>query len=172
MKTDPRTFAIERHGEQTYGDDYPYHYHLDKVASIAEKYLNGRTVFFSGLAENFPETVMAVAYLHDVLEDTPTSFGDLEHFFGSKIADLVDNLTDVPGANRKIRKLNTWWKIRRSPISVYIKLCDRIANTSEAEKLDMYQKEYPLFEAALYQPGQFEEMWEDLKTLTFKKEMA
>ena len=77
---DPRAFAIEAHGTQTYGK-LPYVVHLDEVASILPS----------------DPALRAVAYLHDVLEDTAVTFEMLAQRFGSTIAEAVELVTDPEG---------------------------------------------------------------------------
>lgn len=155
-----REFAIKAHGDQKYGDNEPYVNHLDEVAAIALQYFHYWNTTEFHLVED-------ACYLHDVLEDTDTSEGELIKKFPYTF-DIVVNVTDQPGANRKERKRNSWWRIRRDPKSIFVKLCDRLANTRRKGKIDMYRKEFPLFEAALYRPGQFEDLWEELRKETFK----
>jgi len=54
------------------------------------------------------ETVLAAALLHDTIEDTATSYEELQAAFGSRIADLVQECTDdksLPKAERKRRQI-------------------------------------------------------------------
>lgn len=154
-----KEFALKAHGDQKYGDK-PYEYHLQKVVDNVIDNINE----LDGLYWFNPITIaIATAWLHDTLEDTKVTATDFERAGISDVVQFVINVTDAPGANRKERKLNTWHKIRRSEISIYVKLCDRLANVSEGGKLDMYREEMPLFEAALYFPGQFEGLWEKIR---------
>lgn len=41
------------------------------------------------------EALVAAAYLHDVVEDTPHSLAEIEEHFGPEIARLVDELTEA-----------------------------------------------------------------------------
>jgi len=53
------------------------------------------------------QEMIAAAWLHDTVEDTPATLGDIEHAFGNGVAQLVSDLTDVsrPGdGNRAVRK--------------------------------------------------------------------
>ncbi len=53
------------------------------------------------------EEMLAAAWLHDTVEDTPTTLGDIESHFGPKVAELVRMLTNVSRAedgNRFERK--------------------------------------------------------------------
>lgn len=142
-----RAFAMERHGDQAYGT-LPYVAHLDLVASNVRRY---------GLAYGSNRVVRLVAaYLHDVVEDTPTTVAEVRALFGDEVADLVWAVTNEPGSNRKERAVATYPKIRAAGRdAVALKLCDRIANVEfcraqRDHRLRMYQKEHASFRAALY----------------------
>jgi len=135
-------FAVDAHGNQKYGDK-PYSYHLKKVFDIAVKYKG------SSVAKQ-------AALLHDVLEDTPITKETLEGHFGKEVADVVDLLT-----NQTSKKV-TFERIRTNPTAVFVKLCDRLANASEGEKLDKYKKEYPMFRQILKKDGEFNSLWSEL----------
>lgn len=148
-----RTTAIEAHTGQRYGD-FPYEKHLDDVATLALKF-------------GLPEDVVRAAYLHDAVEDTPVSTGEIYSKFGKEIALLVFSVTDEPGKNRKERHKKTYRKlIMMGADAVALKLCDRIANMRHSREhgtlLDMYINEYKEFRTALYTVGQNEELWEEL----------
>lgn len=159
-----RDFAILAHGDQQYAGN-PFIFHLDQVAAIAQQYSHYWSATEFQLIEN-------LCYLHDVLEDTKVSREEIAENFNAITAQLAFNLTDEPGANRKERKRNTWHKIRRNRKTIFVKLCDRIANTRYSkftgEKIDMYRKEFPQFEAALYNPHEFRSMWEELRRETYE----
>lgn len=79
-----------------------------------------------------PEMV-AAAYLHDVVEDTPVTIEEIEAEFGPKVAELVDWLTDVSrpeDGNRRTRKaIDLEHSARAPPDAKTIKLADLIDNT-------------------------------------------
>jgi len=80
-----RTFATEAHrriGHQRKYTQQPYDVHLRSVAE--------RVASVTKDAE-----MVAAAWLHDVVEDTPATVGEIERAFGRGVADLVDALTDV-----------------------------------------------------------------------------
>lgn len=70
-----------------------------------------------------------VALLHDILEDTPTTFEEIEEAFGLDIADAVLALTkneQLPPAQQIPDSLN---RIKSQPMEVWaVKLADRISN--------------------------------------------
>ena len=155
MTTDPidaSTFARFAHGNQKYGDQ-PYIVHLRAVASEMFELLvseRGLLFFDSRIA-------LCAAWLHDVLEDTPTTEKIIRSGFGDGVAELVIAVTDASGVNRKERKARTYPKIRAAgPLAVALKLADRIANvraTLEEKKFDitqMYRDEAEEFHRSLY----------------------
>ncbi|MCW5201811.1 HD domain-containing protein [Desulfobulbus sp. US4] len=159
MITKAREFALKHHGEQKYGE-HPYVVHLDAVAELVQQY---------------GETAVVIAYLHDVVEDTDASLHDIKKEFGGLIADCVAVLTDEPGGDRKERKGKTYSKMARvcgeTEIALLVKAADRLANMRAcvADKkerlLKVYKAEYPVFKEAVYRPGMCEEIWVELTGL-------
>lgn len=76
--------------------------------------------------------VLAAAWLHDTLEDTPATYDDIEKEFGTEVADLVTELTDVSrtsDGNRAVRKaIDRAHLARASANAKTIKLADLIDN--------------------------------------------
>lgn len=79
------------------------------------------------------EAMIAAAYLHDVVEDTPVSIEEVRAGFGAEVAELVGWLTDVsrPGdGNRAVRKaMDLRHTAKAPPEAKTIKLADLIDNT-------------------------------------------
>lgn len=163
-----RRFALRAHGDQKYGAR-PYSVHLDAVAELARPY---------------GEVCEAVAFLHDVLEDTPTEPADLIVSFGSDITGAVYFVTDPEGKNRKERKAKLHRRLgglklvgglgRFSEAALIVKACDRLANVRECSKgnpklFKMYAKEHEEFRRAVYRPGLCEEIWTELDALMGEK---
>lgn len=113
--TRARKFAIQHHGDQKYGDK-PYVYHLDCV--------------FNKLDTSFPYSsrVGAVAYLHDILEDTDCEYEDLEKNFGFVIADNVLRLTK----DKQIDYQDYITIVKGSLISHAVKIADTKANLTQS----------------------------------------
>lgn len=86
------------------------------------------------------EEMLAAAYLHDTIEDTPTTREQIEAEFGPAVAELVGWLTDVsrPGdGNRAHRKLLDREHIAKAPAAAKtVKLADLIDNTLTTEAHD------------------------------------
>ncbi len=81
------------------------------------------------------ETMLAAAWLHDTLEDTPTTFRQLHQLFGEDVAVLVRMLTNPPSAfpgNRVLRKRqHLQHTANASAKAQTIKLADIIDNTRD-----------------------------------------
>lgn len=97
----------------------PYDVHLRAVAELVS-------------SRNADQNMIAAAWLHDTVEDTPATFEDIEREFGSDVMNLVKELTDVskPGdGNRAARKeLDRQHLATVSPRAKTIKLADLIDN--------------------------------------------
>ena len=144
MITKAKAFALEAHKDQTYGD-LPYDYHLKEVV---------KNVLGSASYKNVPfgeqDSVVAAAWLHDVVEDTDVTLNDIRDQFGGRVARIVDFCTDEPGENRKERKAKTLKKIAKAPsYAKLVKLGDRLANMRASIEnpgmSKMYRKEFPQF---------------------------
>jgi (p)ppGpp synthase/HD superfamily hydrolase len=102
----------------------PYFVHVEAVAKAIA-------------AEGADEATIAAAYLHDTLEDTETTYPELIAEFGSEVAMLVLQLTNVytseayPKLNRRARKaLETARLAKAHPKAKAIKRADIADNTS------------------------------------------
>lgn len=105
----------------------PYIVHPAEVASIVA---------------SVPHTqeMVAAAWLHDVVEDTPITLNEVYKTFGKEVGDLVEMLTDVSkpqDGNRKARKaIDREHTSTASPAAKTIKLADLISNTSSIVEYD------------------------------------
>ena len=79
-------------------------------------------------------TAIACALLHDVVEDTEYTLEDIEHFFGEKIASIIDGLTKISGVfdNRSSLQAENFRKMLLTMSDdvrvILIKLADRLHN--------------------------------------------
>lgn len=146
-----RGLAVQAHADQMYGDR-PYYYHLDAVAALVSEWA--------------PE-VRVWAYLHDLLEDVPTSVNDGQYWrmrictlFGERILEGCELLRDEPGLNRKSRKADTHDKHAAIQAEfnqvLVVKIADRLANVrhcvalGDSKRLKMYRNEHSAFREAVY----------------------
>lgn len=143
-------FAQRVHGDQQYGI-HPYKYHLDKVVGYANKF-------------NGTPTQKLAARLHDTIEDTSVTKAEVASRFGPEVAEVVDLVSNLDKTIPNWKRL-TYERVRSNPDAVFVKLCDRMANTAERGKIEKYKKEYPLFKQVLHREGEYDEMWSVLDRL-------
>jgi len=106
--------ALVAHIEQKYGDE-PYVHHPARVANRMEQY---------------DESGIAVAYLHDVVEDTSFTLDDLRRDgFNDEILEAVDAITRRKGEKYfdYIRRLSS------NPIAKRVKIADLQENLSQGD---------------------------------------
>jgi hypothetical protein len=108
----------------------PYENHLLEVANLVQTH-GGDT------------GQIAAAWLHDVVEDTSATINEIESAFGSDVASLVRELTDIftkasyPELNRKARKQlegERLWKV--SARAQTIKFADFVSNGMDILELN------------------------------------
>ena len=152
-------FATQAHAGQKRkytGDDYIVH--PIAVAKLVAD--NGGT-----------ENQIMAALLHDTIEDTGVTYGDVRRAFGKEVAGLVLELTDefttemYPDDNRAQRK--AWENARLADVSIeakLIKLCDMIDNTSSIVEHDPgFAKVYLGEKVALYSVMGLDKLFPDVK---------
>jgi (p)ppGpp synthase/HD superfamily hydrolase len=137
-----RRFATEAHERIDQRRKYtqqPYQVHLKAVAAMV------------AVVTDDPEMI-AAAWLHDTVEDTPATFGDLEREFGSGVAALVADLTDLSkpsDGNRAVRKaIDHGHTAQASPRAKTIKLADLTDNCRDICRHDPSFARVYLAEAA------------------------
>ncbi len=158
VSTNARDFAVTAHGEQKYGTG-PYVVHLDEVAKIVSSI-------------DATEPARAVAYLHDVLEDTSVTAEAIEEAFGAFVRRCVEIVTDPPGATRKERKALLHERLKAVSeshhLALLVKAADRLANVRSSARdnpglLAMYRREHAAFKDAAFRPGLCEELWVEME---------
>lgn len=157
-------YAATKHAGQQYSGGLPYTHHLAAVENVLRRF----SEIHNATLDGYPEynEVLAAAWLHDVVEDTPTKIKEIIELFGAEVANLVFAVTNEPGPNRKMRAAITYPKIRRVRLAVHLKLADRIANVETGGNLvQMYKDEYEDFRRALRTPGVADAMWAHLDGL-------
>ncbi|MEH6626921.1 MAG: HD domain-containing protein [Motiliproteus sp.] len=118
-----KAFAIAAHDAIEHRRKYvdaPYWVHPQAVAGLVAS--------VSDDAE-----MIAAAWLHDTVEDTPVTLQQIEQNFGPRVASLVSDLTDVSrpsDGNRAARKsLDRAHTAKAHPDAKTVKLADLIHNT-------------------------------------------
>ncbi len=159
-----RDYARTAHAKQTYGSE-PYTVHLEAVVAIVR------------VVDSSPEAE-AVAWLHDVLEDTPATEGELAGMFGEPVAAAVAFVTDPEGyPSRRTRKAALHASLAtldpgKEPdrLALLVKTADRLANVracvaDSPGKLKMYRREHADFRAATHRAGLCDDLWTELDAL-------
>lgn len=166
--TKARYFAELCHAGQSYNDEVPYTVHLDAAVTVLKRF---------GIHD---PVMLCAGFLHDVIEDTGRSYGEIKKRFGEAVAELVYAVTNELGRNRRERAYKTYPKLRASCEARILKLADRIANVeygaaNEGGKNDMYRDEFDDFYKAVYPHDAVvvdsveRRMWEHLARLLGKE---
>lgn len=113
-------FAAHRHRRQRRlgGDGSPY---INHPLAVAELLAN-----LGGIVD---PVVLCAALLHDTVEDTATTFEEIELAFGAAVAAVVREVSDdkaLPKAERK--RLQIEHARHASPQAQLVKLADKICN--------------------------------------------
>ena len=124
-------FAREKHqGQIRKYTGEPYFNHLAEVVAISMSVGWHAAIIH-------PDRFMAVAWLHDVVEDTDALFCQLDAVFGEEVGDGVYYLTDTEKGNRKTRKELSRNRLAGAPGWIQtIKCADLISNATSIIKHD------------------------------------
>lgn len=106
------------HGGQTDKAGQPYRTHPKRVAAYVK-------------ADGYGDEYQAVAWLHDVVEDTPVSLGWLGRLgFTDTVLEAVDAITMREGETRE----DYYQRVKANPIALVVKLAD-VRDNSDPERL-------------------------------------
>ena len=149
---------------------YSYELHLKGVMAACNKFAN---LWFD---EKQIMIVQAACACHDLIEDCRMNYNDVVSMLDSagcyhestEIADIVYAVSNELGKTRKERTQNTYPKIKENDLAIFVKLCDRIANSlfsvyTSDPMFRVYALEFDEFERELRKEGQYTAMWEYLK---------
>lgn len=164
-----RLFALEQHEKigQLYGNS-PYQFHLKDVYQEAEN-----NFLYLPKTEDY-YAIYKACWGHDLLEDC-CNYNDILPIFGLEASEIIYAVTNELGRNRRERAEKTYPKIRENEGAIFVKLCDRLANTkyslwSKGSMFAKYQAEFPLFKESLLIPETpMMPMWEELEAYTFQE---
>ncbi len=138
IATEARLFAEEYHKGQV--DDEGVDYFDAHIKPV---------VFIVG-ALTKDQDVIAAAFLHDILEDTKVTYGQLIVKFGERIANLVFELTHE-GTNDNY---GYYFPRLKSREAIMIKLADRLSNISRMGSWDEKRKEHYLRKTKFWKDGE------------------
>jgi (p)ppGpp synthase/HD superfamily hydrolase len=158
-------YALTCHGitNHFYDEDVPYSFHLHQVGLVCMRFIHL-------IPEVDKEIVIAACWLHDTIEDTRKNWNDLKRVVNELAANYSYALTNEKGKFRSDRANDEYYKqIKYYKHSLFIKLCDRIANVFYAKSkgssmYQKYQKEAADFYNHLYD-GRYQEMWDYLNNI-------
>lgn len=137
-------FAALAHGEQKTPHGLPY---ITHIASVAMEVIHACEE--SKIEVEKADKAITVALLHDVIEDTATTYDDVFKEFGLEIAEAVDSLTkDDTLESKQAMMQDSIERIFNQAYEIQmIKLADRITNMQkppqswDAQKIFNYHKE-------------------------------
>lgn len=135
-----KVYAEQAHKGQLRRDGRPYFTHPERVAALVRKYKGD---------SHEADQLVAAAYCHDLLEDTPVTYYDLVNAFGYCVASLVMELTTNPEMKKGVGDKGKYlaYKLKHmTHWALVIKLCDRLDNISDTngctqEWIDKYVAE-------------------------------
>ncbi len=115
-------YAMQKHGEQKRASGDPYFSHpLEVAAILTDLHLDEETI--------------AVALLHDTIEDTDATRREIDDLFGEKIGVLVEGLTKLKRLDLVSKKAKQAENLRRLLLAIsndvrvlLVKLADRLHN--------------------------------------------
>ena len=116
-------FAANAHqGQRVPGTELPYLVHLSMVSLEVLAALPADRALDANLA-------VQCAWLHDTIEDTQTTYFQIEQAFGVKVADGVLALSKDAAVEKPLQMTDSLRRIRLQPREVWlVKLADRITN--------------------------------------------
>ena len=136
--TKAHSYAYFKHKGQFRDDGTtPYFSHPFQVAQILK------------MINHFDPNLIAAGYLHDVLEDTETTYEELLAEFNQDIADLVNEVTDE-GKRDSYGKYFPRLKTQRG---VMLKFADRLSNLSDMSSWDEKKVQWYLNKSKFWKDG-------------------
>src|SRR6476620_2991854 len=120
-------YAMQKHGQQKRASGDPYISHpLEVAAILTDMHLD--------------ESTIAVALLHDTIEDTSATRDEIDRVFGEDIGRLVEGLTKIKKLDLVTRKAKQAENLRKLLLAIaddvrvlLIKLADRLHNMRTLE---------------------------------------
>ncbi|OLP43081.1 RelA/SpoT family protein [Rhizobium oryziradicis] len=122
-------YAMQKHGQQKRASGDPYISHpLEVAAILTEMHLD--------------ESTIAVALLHDTIEDTTATRAEIDELFGEDIGRLVEGLTKLKKLDLVTKKAKQAENLRKLLLAIsddvrvlLVKLADRLHNMRTLEHM-------------------------------------
>ena len=160
-------YAMQKHGQQKRASGDPYISHpLEVAAILTEMHLDDSTI--------------AVALLHDTIEDTTATRQEIDDLFGEDIGALVEGLTKIKKLDLVTKKAKQAENLRKLLLAIsddvrvlLVKLADRLHNMRtldhmSAEKRARISEETMDIYAPLAGRMGMQDMREELENLSFR----
>ncbi|WP_263082175.1 HD domain-containing protein [Endozoicomonas sp. Mp262] len=125
-----KQFATKAHASIDQRRKYTNEPYINHPAAVVE------------IVRSVPHTpeMLAAAWLHDTVENTPVTLEEIESNFGKHVMSLVENLTDISkpedGSRKHRKELDRHHTAIASPEAKTIKLADLIDNTKSIVERD------------------------------------
>jgi guanosine-3',5'-bis(diphosphate) 3'-pyrophosphohydrolase len=122
-------YAMQKHGKQTRASGDPYISHPLEVAAILTEM-------------RLDESTIAVALLHDTIEDTSATRAEIDELFGEDIGRLVEGLTKIKKLDLVTKRAKQAENLRKLLLAIsddvrvlLVKLADRLHNMRTLEHM-------------------------------------
>lgn len=160
-------YAMQKHGPQTRASGDPYFSHPLEVAAILTDL-------------RLDDATIAVALLHDTIEDTDATRAEIDSMFGEEIGKLVDGLTKIKRLDLVSQKAKQAENFRKLLLAIaddvrvlLVKLADRLHNMRTLHHMPEHKRGRIAEETMeIYAPlaGRMgmQDMREELEDLSFK----
>ncbi|TCR93087.1 bifunctional (p)ppGpp synthetase/guanosine-3',5'-bis(diphosphate) 3'-pyrophosphohydrolase [Rhizobium sp. BK376] len=127
-------YAMQKHGQQKRASGDPYISHpLEVAAILTDMHLD--------------ESTIAVALLHDTIEDTTATRAEIDELFGEDIGRLVEGLTKIKKLDLVTKKAKQAENLRKLLLAIsddvrvlLVKLADRLHNMRTLEHMSQEKR--------------------------------
>jgi len=160
-------YAMKAHGSQTRASGDPYFTHPLEVAAILTDL-------------KLDDATIVAALLHDTIEDTEATRGEIDRFFGPEIGALVEGLTKLKRLELVSREAKQAENLRKLLLAIaddvrvlLVKLADRLHNmrtlefVPEASRRRIAEETLDIYAPLAGRMG-MQEMREELEDLSFR----
>ncbi|MEQ8826763.1 MAG: HD domain-containing protein, partial [Parvibaculum sp.] len=127
-------YAMQKHGKQTRASGDPYISHPLEVAAILTEM-------------RLDESTIAVALLHDTIEDTTATRAEIDDLFGEDIGRLVEGLTKIKKLDLVTKRAKQAENLRKLLLAIsddvrvlLVKLADRLHNMRTLEHVPPHKR--------------------------------
>ncbi|MCD7060770.1 RelA/SpoT family protein [Pelagibacterium xiamenense] len=127
-------YGMQKHGSQTRASGDPYFAHPLEVAAILTDL-------------KLDDATIAVALLHDTIEDTDATRAEIDEMFGTEIGQIVDGLTKIDRLNLVSREEAQAENLRKLLLAIsedvrvlLVKLADRLHNMRTLEFVPVHKR--------------------------------